>query len=217
MDKPRVHEVKVGIGGPMGPPATALSSRPADAERAGFASMWWGDHYMGWVPRSIWTPDISAAAQPGSNPDTFFDSVAAMAVAGAATESISLGVTTESIRRHPVALAQQFLTLDHITGGRVILGVGAGEGENILPYGLSFDRPVGRMEEGLRLIRRLWESDGPIDFDGEHYHLHDAVLGLPLAGKRQPQMWVLGAGPRTCRIAGELGDGWLTAWLSPEE
>jgi phthiodiolone/phenolphthiodiolone dimycocerosates ketoreductase len=211
------REVKVGIGGPMGPPAAMLSSRPQAAEQAGYASMWWGDHYMGWVPRSIWTPDISAAARPGSNPDTFFDPVAAMAVAGAATSQISIGITTESIRRHPVALAQQFLTLQHITGGRTILGIGGGEGENILPYGLSFDRPVGRMEEGIRIIRKLWGSEGPVSFEGEHYRFDDAVFGLPAPAAGLPEVWMCGVGPRMCRIAGELGDGWLPAMLTPAE
>lgn len=211
------REVKVGTGGPMGPPAKALTARPQAAEKAGYASMWWGDHYMGWVPRSIWTPDISAAARPGSNPDTFFDPVAAMAVAGEATSEISIGITTESIRRHPVALAQQFLTLQHITDGRTILGIGGGEGENLIPYGLPFEKPIGRMEEGIRLIRTLWESDGPVKWDGEHYQFEDAVFGLGAPKSGLPEVWLCGAGPRICRIAGELGDGWLPALVSPED
>jgi phthiodiolone/phenolphthiodiolone dimycocerosates ketoreductase len=201
----------------MGPPASMLTSRPQAAERAGYASMWWGDHWMGWVPRSIWTPDISAAARPGSNPDTFFDSVAAMAVAGSATSEISIGITTECIRRHPVALAQQFLTLQHITDGRAILGIGGGEGENILPYGLSFDRPIGRMEESIRIIRKLWESDGPVSWQGEHYRFGDAVLGLDAPRAGLPEVWLCGGGPRICRIAGELGDGWLPALMTAQE
>lgn len=217
MAESRAHEMKVGTGGPMGPPGKMLTSRPAAAEKAGYASLWWGDHYMGWIPRSIWTPDISAAARPGSNPDVFFDPIAAMAVAGTVTNDISIGVTTESIRRHPVALVQQFLTLQHITGGRAILGLGGGEGENILPYGLSFEKPISRLEEGLRLIRALWETDEPIDFEGEHYQLKDAVLGVsPPGGQRLP-VWICGAGPRMCRIAGQLADGWLPAMLQPDE
>jgi phthiodiolone/phenolphthiodiolone dimycocerosates ketoreductase len=212
-----VHAMTVGIGGPMGPPAKMLTARPAAAEQAGYASMWWGDHYMGWIPRSIWTPDISTVARPGTNPDVFFDPLQAMAVAGTVTSELSLGVTTESIRRHPVALAQQFLTLQHITGNRAILGLGGGEGENILPYGLEFDKPIGRLEEGLRLIRELWESDEPIDFDGAHYQLKQAVHGLaPPGGERLP-VWICGAGPRMCRIAGQLAEGWLPALLAPEE
>ena len=201
----------------MGPPAAMLTSRPQAAERAGYASMWWGDHYMGWVPRSIWTPDIGAAARPGSNPDTFYDPVAAMAVAGAATSEITIGVTTESVRRHPVALAQQFLTLQHITNGRTILGIGGGEGENILPYGLEFDRPIGRMEESIQVIRKLWDTNGPVSFEGEHFRFDDAVLGLGAPKSGLPEIWLCGGGPRICRIAGELGDGWLPALLSSDD
>ena len=211
------REVKVGTGGPMGPPASMLTARPQAAEKTGYASMWWGDHYMGWVPRSIWTPDISAAARPGSNPDTFFDPIAAMAVAGSVTSQMSIGITTESIRRHPVALAQQFLTLQHITGGRTILGSGGGEGENILPYGLPFDRPVGRMEEAIRVIRKMWDSDGPVSFEGDHFQFDDAVFGLNAPKSGLPEIWLCGVGPRMCRVAGEIGDGWLPAMITAEE
>jgi phthiodiolone/phenolphthiodiolone dimycocerosates ketoreductase len=217
MAESRVHEVKVGNSGPMGPPAKTLTSRPAAAEQAGYASLWWGDHYAGWAPRSIWTPDISPVARPGTNPDVFFDPIQAMAVAGTVTNEISLGVTTESVRRHPVALAQQFLTLAHISGNRTILGLGGGEGENILPYGLSFEKPIGRMEEGLQIIRLLWDRDEPIDFEGDHFQLKGAVHGVaPPNGARLP-VWICGVGPRMCRIAGQLAEGWLPAWLSPEE
>ncbi|GAA1395116.1 LLM class flavin-dependent oxidoreductase [Pseudonocardia kongjuensis] len=217
MSEPTTRTVAVGIGGPMGPPASMLTARPQAAEKAGYASMWWGDHYMGWVPRSIWTPDISAVARPGTNPDTFFDPVAAMAVAGSVTSTISIGITTESIRRHPVALAQQFLTLQHIAGGRTILGIGGGEGENILPFGLPFDRPVGRMEESIRVIRALWGSDGPVAFEGEHFRFDDAVFGLPAPESGFPELWLCGTGPRMCRVAGELGDGWLPAMITAED
>jgi phthiodiolone/phenolphthiodiolone dimycocerosates ketoreductase len=217
MSETTTRKVQVGIGGPMGPPTAMLTARPQAAEKAGYASMWWGDHYMGWVPRSIWTPDISAAARAGTNPDTFFDPIAAMAVAGSATSEISIGITTESIRRHPVALAQQFLTLQHIAGGRTILGIGGGEGENILPYGLPFEKPVGRMEESIRVIRKLWGSDGPVAFEGEHFHFDDAVFGLPVPESGLPEIWLCGTGPRMCRVAGELGDGWLPAMITPED
>jgi phthiodiolone/phenolphthiodiolone dimycocerosates ketoreductase len=217
MSDKHTHQVKVGIGGPMGPPAKMLTARPQAAEAAGYASMWWGDHYMGWLPRSIWTPDISPVARPGTNPDVLFDPVAAMAVAGAATSEISIGVTTEAVRRHPMALAQQFLTLQHITGGRTILGLGGGEGENIIPYGLSFEKPVGRMEEAIRVIRLLWESDGPVAFEGEHFRFDDAVCGLSAPEGKQPEIWICGAGPRMCRIAGELADGWLPAMITADD
>ncbi|TCK21910.1 LLM class flavin-dependent oxidoreductase [Pseudonocardia endophytica] len=218
MSETTTRTVQVGIGGPMGPPTAMLTSRPQAAEKAGYASMWWGDHYMGWTPRSLWTPDISAIARPGTSPDTFFDPVAAMALAGSATSEISIGITTESIRRHPVALAQQFLTLQHIAGGRTVLGIGGGEGENLLPYGIPFEKPVGRMEEAIRVIRALWGSQGePVAFSGEHFRFDDAVFGLPVPEAGLPEIWLCGAGPRMCRVAGELGDGWLPALMTAED
>jgi phthiodiolone/phenolphthiodiolone dimycocerosates ketoreductase len=211
------YVVKVGNSGPMGPPAKMLTARPQAAEAAGYASMWWGDHWMGWVPRSIWTPDISAVARPGTNPDVLFDPVAAMAVAGAATSEISIGVTTEAVRRHPMALAQQFQTLQHITGGRTILGLGGGEGENILPYGLTFEKPVGRLEEAISIIRLLWGSDEPVAFAGDHFRFDDAVLGMSAPDGKDPEIWICGVGPRMCRMAGQLCDGWLPAMVTADE
>ena len=75
-------------------------------------------------------------------------------------------------------LAQQALTLDHVTRGRSILGLGSGEQLNVTPYGMDFDKPVGHLDEGIDVIRLLWEADGAVDFEGEFYTLRDAVLGL---------------------------------------
>ena len=73
------------------------------------------------------------------------------------------------MRRHPVLLAQSALTIGHLSGGRFVLGLGSGERENCAPYGFDFERAVSRFEEALQLIRRLWTSEGPVDFDGAFY------------------------------------------------
>lgn len=86
------------------------------------------------------------------------------------TERVPLvSAVVDTVRRHPALLAQTALTLDHLSKGRFILGLGSGESENTVPYGFDFARPVSRFEEALRVIRLLWDTDGPVDFDGEFY------------------------------------------------
>ena len=211
--------ITVGAPGSVMPPASAIASTAASAERKGLDTIWWPDHLMGWHPESIWTPDICPLAAVQPNPHAYWDPVPAVAVAAGATERVQLGVSvTELVRNHPAQLARAWLTLDHITGGRTLLGVGAGEGENITPYGIDFDRPVARLEDALRVVRLLWEHDEPVDHEGPFYTLNRAVLGIPpVAPGRFPEIWVAAHGPRMCRLTGELGDGWLPTFLGIDE
>lgn len=210
-----VHDVKIGTMSAFLPPFDKGIATVKRIEDAGYDSAWWLDHLMGWVPDSIWTPDIVELASYQENPHVFFETLCTLAVASWNTQRILLGPSvTETFRRHPAVLAQAFLTLDHISKGRVILGIGAGEGENVTPYGIEWNQPVGRLEESIKIIRLLWESKGKVDFDGEFWKLRDAVLGLePYEKGRYPPIWIGAHGPRMLEITGRLGDGWLPAIL----
>jgi len=204
----------VGTLGTLMPPAANLGKNAGRNEEQGYAALWWPDHYMGWFPQSLWTPDITPLAAFQPNPDIFFDPLVAIAAAAGATSRIRLGTAvTEALRRHPVELAQAFLTLDHLAPGRIICGLGSGEALNLLPYGIPFDRPVGRLEEAVRIIRLLWSSDGPVDFEGEHFRLHQAVLGLKPTPEGPPEIWLAAHGPRMLEITGRYADGWLPEFL----
>jgi phthiodiolone/phenolphthiodiolone dimycocerosates ketoreductase len=208
----------VGTLGTLMPPAQNLAKNARRNEDQGYAALWWPDHYMGWFPQSIWTPDITPLAAFQSNPDVFFDPLVSIAAAAGATSRISLGTAvTEALRRQPVELAQAFLTLDHLAPGRVICGLGSGEALNLLPYGLSFDHPVGKLEEAVRIIRLLWSNDGPVDFEGEHFQLHQAVLGLQPTREGPPEIWLAAHGPRMLEITGRYADGWLPEFLPLDE
>lgn len=173
---------------------------------------------MGWHPQSIWTPDITDLAAVMPSPHMFLDTIAAMTVTATHSERVMIGSSvTEPFRRHPAMLAQAFLTLDHFSKGRVILGLGAGERENIEPYGIAFNKPVGRFEEALAIIRLLWENDEPVDFDGQFWELRDAVIGMgPFEAanglRRYPPIWSGAHGPRMLSIVGENCDGWLPSY-----
>ena len=213
MIKMDVDDVKIGTMSAFLPPFDRGISTVKRIEEAGYDSAWWLDHLMGWVPESIWTPDIVELAAFQENPHVLFENLCTIAVAAWNTKKILLGPSvTETFRRHPAMLAQAFLTLDHISKGRVILGIGAGEGENIIPYGIEWKKPVSRLEEAIKIIRLLWENDKKVDFDGKFWKLKDAVLGLESYEKgKYPPIWIGAHGPRMLEITGRLGDGWLPA------
>lgn len=102
--------------------------------------------------------------------------------------------------------------------GRFILGLGSGELENTVPYGFDFDKPVGRLEEAIKVIKLLWHSDGPVDFEGQFFHLHHARLDTEFYEGKAPPIWLGAAGPRMLSITGREADGWWPAgsW-TPED
>ena len=208
--------MKIGATGVVVPPAKGVVKAAQQQEAAGFASTWWPDHLMAWHPQSIWTPEFTPLAQRQPNANVFLDTVACMTAAAVHTESILIGSSvTDPVRRHPAMLAQEFLSIDHFSNGRCVFGIGTGEGENAIPYGLSINKPASRLEWALETIRLLWESEGPVELDSPFFPLKDAVLGLgPVAEGRFPPIWLAAHGPRMLDLAGRLGDGWLPTVMS---
>ena len=210
-----IDDIKIGTQGTFLPPFEDGINTVKRIEETGYDSVWWADHLMSFTPESIWTPDIVELAAYQNTPHVFFEALCTIAVAAWSTKRILLGpAVTETFRRHPAVLAQAFLTLDHISKGRVILGIGAGERENVTPYGIKWNRPVGRLEEAIKLIRLLWENDRKVDFDGKFWKLKDAVLGLePYEKGKYPPIWIAAMRPKMLEMTGRLGDGWLPANL----
>ena len=177
-----------------------------------YHSVWLPDHMVSFWPDSIWTPEFTDLATASPSPHRHLDGLAVAAAAAVLTETVPLATAVvDTVRRHPASLAQTALTLDHLSRGRFILGLGSGESENILPYGFDFARPVGRFEEALRVIRLLWESTGPVDFRGEFFTLHDARLDTEPYDGRYPPIWIGASGPRMLEITGRYADGWWPA------
>ena len=154
-------EIEFGAPGTIMPPADKAVEFARRAEADGYESIWWPSHLMGWHPESVWTEDITPLAKFQPNPHTYFDPLVMMGVAGAVTEKIRVGVVvTDILTHHPAVLAQTALTLDHVTKGRAILGLGSGEQLNVEPYGMEWDKPVGHLDEALDVMRLLWGADG---------------------------------------------------------
>ena len=184
-----------------------------------YHSIWLPDHMVSFWPDSIWTPEFTDLATVSPSPHRHLDGMAVAAAAAVLTKNVPLATSVvDTVRRHPSLLAQSALTIDHLAKGRFILGLGSGETENTVPYGFDFTRPVSRFEESLEVIRLLWESDGPVDFDGRFYRLRHARLDTEPYDGRLPRIWIGGSGPRTLDIVGRYADGWWPtgAW-TPED
>jgi len=155
---------------------------------------------------SIWVGD-SLLARPRHDPLTLLAAVAAR------VPRVELGTAVLlPALRNPVVLAQQVATLDQISEGRVILGVGiASDVPNIraefVAAGVPFERRVGRMLEGLALCRELWTGK-PVSWDGR-WKVENGVLGPTPHRPGGPPIWIAGSLPASLERAGRHFDGWL--------
>ncbi len=186
----------------------------------GAQSLWLPDHYMGFISAKVWTPEVTAAAKTVHSPDALFDPLQILAVAATRMRGIDIGtLVTEPIRRHPMSIAQSFVTLDHISRGHAILGIGNGERENVEPYGLPWNKQVSRLEEALTIIEKLWHSRGePVSYEGKFWKLRDAVFNLPLYRGKPPRIWIASHAPRMLGLTGRFAQGWVpTLKVSGEE
>lgn len=156
---------------------------------------------------SIWLPDHLSGI-PGAAIDDFlslwplFGSIAELA------PGKTLGsCVTDPHRLHPAALAQIATTLNHMTGGKFILGIGAGEGMNLKAYNIPYDHAVSKMKESIELMKLFWKKGKRITYDGQFYKVNKAVL-LPQPISEIP-IWVAGNGPNSRRVTAEVADGWM--------
>ena len=106
----------------------------------------------------------------------------------------------------PVEVAEQIATLDVISGGRVIMGVGAGYREDeFLAFGIPFEQRVSRLAESLAVIKLLWTGD-PVDFSGKHFQLSNIRCGIRPLQQPGPPIWMAGSVDAAVRRAATLAD-----------
>lgn len=139
------------------------------------------------------------------------DPTVILTYAGAMTRTIRLGVSVVVLPvRHPVHVAHAVASLDYLTGGRAILGVGLGREQHYQEFDTPSERRVRRLRESVELMRALW-SQPEVDYAGQIYHLSGA--GIPLKPVQQPgpPVWMGGTHPDAVRRAATLADGWMGA------
>ena len=148
-----------------------------------------------------------------------------LAALAAQTERIHLGVSVTSNRlRQPALLAKMAATVDQISAGRLVFGIGAGGHAVSDPAGMalverefgaygidivSAGEAVGALGEALTIMRRLWSESEPFDFAGQHYQLTGAIGEPKPVQQPGPPILMAAAGPRSLRIAAEHADIWV--------
>ncbi|MCU1352263.1 MAG: hmd [Acidimicrobiales bacterium] len=147
---------------------------------------------------------------------------------GSQTTRVRLGTgICQMAARTPVATAMSALTLDHLTEGRFILGLGA-SGPQVVEgwYGQPYPKPLARTREYVEIVRRVLARDEPLDYQGEHYQVpnrgaHTMGLGKPLRSITHPRradlpIYLGAEGPKNVAMTAEIADGWLPIFLSPK-
>lgn len=173
------------------------------ADRVGYDSIWYMDHTN--VPQ--WSNAVVL------DPWVMLPAIAAQ------TRHVELGTcVTDAIRRHPSNIALATITLDRISNGRGVLGIGAGEAQNLKEFCIPFEKPVSKWEEQIHVIRKLFESspEHRVSYDGQYYQLKDACLQAKPLTKPHPPIYMAAGGPRTLKMCGKYGDGWLPIGYTPE-
>jgi F420-dependent oxidoreductase-like protein len=189
----------VGYWPSSGPPADA-AEQVAAAEELGFDSIWTSEAYGSdcFTPLAWW---------------------------GAATRRVKLGTAiTQISARTPASTAMTALTLDHLSGGRVVLGLGV-SGPQVVEgwYGQDYAKPLARTREYVEIVRRVIAREAPVEFRGEHYSVPlpgGTGLGKPLKSIVRPlrteiPIYLGAEGPKNVALAAEIADGWLPMFFSP--
>ena len=181
-------------------------------EERGFDALYLPEHSHIPVSRKTVWP----GSRPGKNdplPDYYHhlhDQIVALSMAGAVTDRIELGTSVTLLPQHdPIWLAKQIASLDFLTGGRVVLGVGYGwnkeQGEG---HGVAFNTRRDRFEEYLAVMKALWTED-EASFEGEFVKLEPSWAHPKPAQKGGPPIIVGGMGPRTYDAIARCADGWM--------
>jgi F420-dependent oxidoreductase-like protein len=190
--------LQVGYWG-AGPPVN-VQALVAEAERLGYDSFWTAEAY-------------------GS------DALTPLAWWGAGTSRIKLGTSICQLSaRTPTAMAMAAITLDHLSGGRFLLGLGA-SGPQVVEgwYGQPYPKPLARTREYVEIIRRILARKEPVIYDGEHYQLPyrggtglgKAVKSITHPLREDLPIYVASEGPKNVALTAEIADGWLAIYYSP--
>ncbi len=200
--------MKVGVVLPLGE-NSATGSAPGygeirdlalQAEGAGFDSIWLYDHLL------YRMPDKPTAG--------IWECWTMLTALAEATERVELGtIVLCTAFRNPAVLAKMAVTLDEISGGRFILGLGAGWHQpEFDAFGIPFDHKAGRFEEALKIIVPL-VREGQVDFRGEYYSAPDCEIRPRGPRPAGPPVLVASFGPRMLRLTAQYADSWNSAWF----
>jgi len=193
-----IHRQPDDQAGPWLPRIDELVHFVEAVDKAGFDSLWVGDHL--------------------SMPLPFFDPLLLLAQAAVVSRRLVFGTGVYLLPlRHPGPVAKQAATLDHLTEGRFIFGVGIG-GEFPKEYevaGVPIAERGSRLGESMQAMRALWTGE-PGSFHGKHYRFEDVLMTPPPRQAGGPPLWVGGRKDAALRRMGRLADGYLSYVVTPQ-
>jgi probable F420-dependent oxidoreductase len=177
----------------------ALSALAREAERLGFDSVWVPDHVLKVL-------------------GTILDPLTLLAFLAGSTNRIKLGTSVLVLPyRQSVPLANVVSSLDVLSGGRLVLGVGAGwNAEEFVALGMSVGERGGRTEEALEALQRLWRGE-PASFSGRFFSFRNAEIGTVPLSKGGPPILVGGKSDAALRRALRFAEGWMGFGEAPEQ
>jgi probable F420-dependent oxidoreductase len=221
-----VAEVSFGVRVPNSGPLTSVANitrAATEAEQMGFDSIFLHDHV-------VWSTEmhqhhISSGAHEALVDDQsadFFESLTTIGYLAAKTSRVRIGVACLIMpTRNPIYAAKQLATLDHLSGGRLIAGVGLGskasrESSEFDVFGVPFSARARMTDEFVEAMRAIWTQ--PLaSYSGDFIAFKDAEIFPKPLQKPGPEVWVGGWTDAAARRTGRVGDGWVPGWLSPAE
>jgi probable F420-dependent oxidoreductase len=184
------------------------------AEEYGFDSLWVSDHVV--VPRKLKTPyPYSPDGAFPVPPDVpFLEPIATLLFVAGVTQRVRLGTTILVIpMRNPVVTAKQLASLDVLSNGRLIVGVGAGwMEEEFQALGAPFERRGARTDEYIQLFKTLWTEENP-SFQGRFWQIEEVGFAPKPLQRPHPPIWVGGHSPPALQRAARLADAWHAAYI----
>ena len=201
----------------QGPLATgeALSTFAREADRRDIASLWVSDHVI--FPRTA-TGSYPGGRFPHPPDKPYLEPVVALAAAAVCTSRARLGASVFILgHRHPVVMAKMLTSIDALSQGRLICGVGVGWWKEELEIlGVPFHRRGRQADEILTIFKTLWSADNPA-FEGEFFRFRDIGFAPKPVQKPHPPIWVGGDSPGAFRRVATLGDGWHATSKTPAQ
>ncbi len=162
---------------------------------------------------AVWTGDHVAFAIP------ILDPLLQLAQLSAFAPGLRVGTSVFLLPlRHPVPVAKQVATLDHLTGGKLIFGVGVG-GEFPGEYqacGVPVEERGARLDESIEVLRKLWSGE-PVSHEGKFFSFPETQMRPRPVQQPGPPIWGGGRSPGALRRLGRMGDGWVSYVVTPEQ
>lgn len=200
-------------------PLAAIGPYADQLHNGGIDYLWLWDELSRWFHSSLWRPENTPMASV-VDMDSTFDPFIEAAFALAHNPRMGIRVTTDGLRSGPAELLRRILTLQHAAEGKVVCAIGAGELRQTKPFGYKRSEGLARMEDTFHLIRALYDSTEPLNYEGKHWNYKNAFIGNTRPRQR-PEFWALGGGPQLLDIAARYADGFEAAvpmgFRSPEE